>query len=316
MQDAGVAKETRPLSETHPELAEEANGWDPTTVIAGTNKKLTWRCSIDHAWDASGRDRVRGAGCPYCSNHTILVGFNDLATTHPELASEADGWDPTTVIAGTDKKLAWRCSLGHPYSAAGSSRVKGSGCGICDNKIVLVGFNDMATTHPDLASEADGWDPTTEIAGTHKKLSWRCSLGHPWETTGHSRTNQGSGCPTCAKFGDSPGNDGYLYLLRHELWGLLQIGISNVPDVRLTTHRRSGWQVIELRGPMLGDVAYGWEQSILKALTDRNVSLSPAHIAGTFSGYTESWIEEDFPASSLKELMSLVHGDEDISPEQ
>ena len=123
--------------------------------------------------------------------------------------------------------------------------------------------------------------------------------------------SMGSGCPDCSLTGFSPGLDGYLYFLRHELWGLLQIGISNFPADRLDTHRRSGWQVLELRGPMPGDVTYSWEQSILKALTDRNVSLSPVHIAGAFSGYTESWIEEDFPASNLKELMALVHDDEE-----
>ena len=33
----------------------------------------------------------------------VLTGFNDLATTHPELAMQAEGWDPTKVIAGTHK---------------------------------------------------------------------------------------------------------------------------------------------------------------------------------------------------------------------
>ena len=234
-----------------------------------------------------------------------------MSETHPELAVEADGWDPTKTLAGTNKKLAWLCGQGHRWIAKGSKRVGGNGCPICSNRTVLAGFNDLATTHPELAAEADGWDPTTVAAGSHDKLVWRCSLDHAWKAVVKDRM-RGRGCPDCATTGYSPGLDGYLYFLRHELWGLLQIGISNVPDDRLATHRRSGWQVIDLRGPMPGDVAYGWEQSILDSLIDRNVSLSPSHIAGTFSGYTESWIEEDFPASSLKELMALVHGDENI----
>ena len=298
------------LATTHPELAAEADGWDPTTMIAGTDKKVAWRCGKGHKWITRGADRVKGRGRPVCGNRAVLAGFNDLATTHPELAAEADGWDPTMILAGTNKQLQWRCGLGHEWVAKGISRFNGNGCPFCSNKAVLTGFNDLATTHPELAAEADGWDPTTMIAGTNKKLAWRCGKGHKWITRVNSRS-QGNGCPTCALTGFSPGLDGYLYFLRHELWGLLQIGISNAPGDRLSTHRRSGWQVIELRGPMPGDVAYGWEQSILKALTDRDVSLSPAHIAGTFSGYTESWIEEDFPASSLKELIALVHGDED-----
>ena len=95
-------KDKKPLSETHPELAKEAYGWDPTTVVAGTNKKLDWKCKQGHTWIASGVKRTAGQGCPVCSNRNVLKGFNDMATTHPELAKEAHGWDPTTVRAGTN----------------------------------------------------------------------------------------------------------------------------------------------------------------------------------------------------------------------
>lgn len=39
----------------------------------------------------------------------VLRGFNDLATTHPEIAKEADGWDPTTVRSdeGDDNIPDW-----------------------------------------------------------------------------------------------------------------------------------------------------------------------------------------------------------------
>ena len=79
-------------------------------------------------------------------------------------------------------------------------------------------------------------------------------------------------------------------------------------------HLGAGWEVLEVRGPMPGDVTYQWEQDILHALQRRGVSLSPAHVAGKFSGYTEAWIQEDFPAKSLAELMQLVHEDESNRP--
>ena len=298
------------MATTHPELAAQADGWDPTTVVAGSGKILAWHCEHGHRWRAKGSDRVNGSGCPYCSNQSVLSGFNDMATTHPDLASQADGWDPTTVVAGSGRILAWCCELGHRWRAAGKSRAsRGDGCPYCANKVVLAGFNDMATTHPELAAQADGWDPATVIAGTHKKLKWRCADGHMWRATGSDRVN-GRGCPNCAKFGFSPVKDGYLYLIQHEVWGLLQIGISNVPDDRLASHKRNGWRVLDVRGPMPGEITYGWEKSILSSLTQRGIALAPVHVAGIFSGYTESWIEGEFLASSLKELMSLVHGDE------
>jgi len=30
---------------------------------------------------------------------------SSLAETHPELAAQADGWDPTTVTAGSGKRV-------------------------------------------------------------------------------------------------------------------------------------------------------------------------------------------------------------------
>ena len=182
------------LATTHPELAKQADGWDPKKVIAGTGKKLKWKCSKKHEWEASGNTRVKGIGCPVCSNQKLLVGYNDLATTHPELAKQADGWDPKKVIAGTHKKLQWRCKKNHIWSAPGSGRKKGDGCPVCDNKQVLVGYNDLATTHPEFAKEADGWDPKKVITGTHKRLNWKCQSGHTWVATAHSRQN----CPVCS----------------------------------------------------------------------------------------------------------------------
>jgi hypothetical protein len=36
-----------------------------------------------------------------CVNQKILVGYNDLGTTHPELSAEADGWNPEEFVAGS-----------------------------------------------------------------------------------------------------------------------------------------------------------------------------------------------------------------------
>jgi hypothetical protein len=76
--------------------------------------------SVLTRWPKSDSRRVRaareqikrGVGCPICSGHQVLIGFNDLATTHPELIKEADGWNPATITKGHDKKLNWKCHLG------------------------------------------------------------------------------------------------------------------------------------------------------------------------------------------------------------
>jgi len=135
-------------------------------VSAGSEKKVNWKCSIGHIYELEVKKRIgRNYGCPYCSNSKLLKGFNDFKTRHPEFAIEADGWDPTTVIGGSAVFRNWKCKLGHKYSSKVSSRdSRNSGCPYCANQKVLNGFNDLATTHPELAIQADGWDPSKVIA--------------------------------------------------------------------------------------------------------------------------------------------------------
>ncbi|HGY5549738.1 MAG TPA: zinc-ribbon domain-containing protein, partial [Prochlorococcus sp.] len=63
---------------------------------------------------------------------------------------------------------------------------------------LVPGVNDLATLHPDVAAEADGWDPSTIHAGSNKKMPWKCEEGHTWNTTVVNRTGRGDGCPYCS----------------------------------------------------------------------------------------------------------------------
>ena len=65
------------LAETHPELAAQAEGWDPTTLARGSDKKVGWKCLRGHVWQATVGSRSSGTGCPYCSNKKVLAGYND-----------------------------------------------------------------------------------------------------------------------------------------------------------------------------------------------------------------------------------------------
>jgi hypothetical protein len=296
------------LATTHPLIAQQADGWDPTTAVAGSNRNVSWRCELGHTWLTSPNKRTgRGDTCPICSSHELLVGFNDLATTHPTIAQEADGWDPTTIFAGNNRKYRWKCPVGHSYPSSPNGRTSAeNGCPICSNQKVLLGFNDLATTHPDLAKEAHEWDPKTVVAGTHKKLIWKCSDGHLYKQAAVNRTSRGSGCPSCAISGYDPYTDGYLYFLVHEVWEMYQIGITNIPDSRLQKHRRNGWEVLELRGPLDGQLTRELETAILRMLKAKGADLSNDKIAGKFDGYSEAWSKATFEVSSIKELMRLT----------
>ena len=213
------------LVEKYPDIAKE---WHPTKngdltpqdVSAGSKKKVWWRHwdkehRMWHEWQSTVASRSAGTGCPYCNKGMLLVGFNDLVTTNPELAAE---WHPTKngnltphdVGAGSHKKVWWRhwdedSQMWHEWQAQSSDRVrKGAGCPYCNKGAILVGFNDLATKRPNLANE---WHPTKNgdltpqdvSVGSNKKVWWRCSEGHEWQASIINRTKEeGTTCPYCS----------------------------------------------------------------------------------------------------------------------
>ena len=186
---------------------EKNTEYDPYTLTLGSSKRVFWKCKLGHSWDAAIRDRNYGYGCPYCSNNRVLKGFNDLGTTHPELAKE---WHPTKngeltpadFTSGSGKKVWWICENGHEWESRIADRIHGYGCPYCANRLVWKGFNDLETTHPELAKE---WHPTMNgeltpsdfTYGSRKDIWWICANGHSYQAKIVYRT-RGHGCPYCS----------------------------------------------------------------------------------------------------------------------
>ena len=84
---------------------------------------------------------------------------------------------------------------------------------------------------------------------------------------------------------------------------MFQIGITNSPDNRLARHKKLGWEVLELRGPMDGHLTQNWETSILRMLKANGADLSNSKIVGKFDGFSEAWSKSTYDAKSIKHLM-------------
>lgn len=159
------------LTITHPELAKEwhpiKNGTlTPRGFTFGSGEKVWWQCLRGHEWKAMINNRTsQETDCPYCTGKKVLIGFNDLATTHSHFVKE---WHPVkngtlspqTVSAGNNRKVFWQCKEGHEWEAAIYKHVIGTNCPYCANKKVGVGFNDLATLNPELARQ---WHPTKTV---------------------------------------------------------------------------------------------------------------------------------------------------------
>lgn len=184
------------------------HGLDPAKISAHSHQKAWWQCEKGHEWQAQIKSRVNGSGCPICANRRILPGFNNLATTHPELVKE---WNyekngvlkPEQVLSGSVKKVWWRCEQGHEWDAGIHSRSIGNGCPICSGKKIVAGTNDLPTLYPEVAkewdSEKNGSLSPTQLGGSsNRRVWWKCSLGHSYRAVIASRTAGETGCPYCS----------------------------------------------------------------------------------------------------------------------
>ena len=136
-----VLKGYNDLETVSPTLAKDwhydkNNGLTPADVMPNSNKKVWWKCSEGHEWQARIIERNRGNSCPYCSGRYAVKGENDLQTVNPSLAKEwnyekNDGLTPMDVLPNSNKKVWWKCSEGHEWQARIADRNKGRGCPIC-----------------------------------------------------------------------------------------------------------------------------------------------------------------------------------------
>lgn len=211
-----MSKGVTTLDVMHPDLFKQIHptlnvGVDIYNLSPGSHMKLWWVCEENsHEWEAGIRNRAqKGQGCPICVGVQVLSGFNDLATTDPEVAAE---WHPTkngalqpsTISRNTKHRVWWLDKeCGHEWEAPVSNRTRlSNGCPFCSGRSVIPGDSDLKTNYPEIAAE---WHPTKNDdllpenvkPYTHQKVWWLCDNNHEWFAAVGGRT-AGRGCPSCS----------------------------------------------------------------------------------------------------------------------
>lgn len=116
-------------------------------------------------------------------DHTIKLADNAMLKHRPDLFDEWDfekndelGLNVYKVTKGSSQKVHWIGLCGHKWEAIISNRAKGYKCAYCTNKKVLIGFNDMWTTNPELAllllNPSDGYKYTHK---SNQRVDWKCN---------------------------------------------------------------------------------------------------------------------------------------------
>lgn len=184
--------------------------------------EVWWKCSTGkHSYPRTVSSRVanrksKSSPCSFCSNLTLLKGFNDLASTHPDIATQ---WDfelnspltPGDVFAFDTTPVYWLCTYGHSSKTHPQARaIQGKQCGVCRNKRVQAGVNDLFTSNPELEGMWDqelnrALDPSKLTMYSRKVAHWICKNGHKFESTIRARAYLESDCNYCVNRKVMPG---------------------------------------------------------------------------------------------------------------
>ena len=204
-ENPGVAAEWDVASNAY--LAPETDGY-------AANKKAWWICPAGHRYDMMLQSRtLDGQGCPYCKGKRVLAGFNDLATTHPDVLTKWDfekntEFTPQQLTASSHKEVWWKCEKGHSWQVRVQSitglKSGTTGCPYCNGKRVEKGVNDLATLRPEIAAqwcyERNELTPDQVTVGSKRRVWWECAEGHKWQAIIFARTGKSSsGCPICSR---------------------------------------------------------------------------------------------------------------------
>lgn len=173
------------------------------------SKKLWWKALCGHEIESLISNCIPKIPCAYCAGKKVMVGFNDIATTNPEIINQ---WHPVknlpitpqSITRGSKDKIWWICENGHEDLILPSNKVAiGNRCSFCDGTKLMAGLNDLATVYPHLIQEWHSTlngkiQPKDVSANTDKKYWWQCSkCSQSWDACPANRGRKGTGCPYC-----------------------------------------------------------------------------------------------------------------------
>lgn len=179
---------------------------NPENIKEFSGKKVWWKCTNEHEWFAPVSRVSKGSRCPYCSGKYVH-DKNSLENLYPDVAKQ---WHPiknglikpNEVTSQSPKKHWWICNFGHEWQTAIQHRtIRKTNCPYCSNQKVN-NENNLLVKFPEIVKE---WDyeknenliPEQFVFGSNKKVYWKCSRGHSWQTTIQQRTIQKTECPLC-----------------------------------------------------------------------------------------------------------------------
>ena len=223
--DRKVLKGFNDLRSCYPELIDSSWNWrinnannlKPDEIIYKSSIKACWHCTdCNGDYDMQINDKtMRKHGCPYCSGHKVLKGFNDFQSKYDKLVNSEWDWErnnargihPDKLTPNSNMKAYFTCNeCKGSYIISIYRKTHGYNCPYCAGMKILKGYNDIASQYPALISSEWNWERNNELGikpnmltkCSHVKAWWHCTVCNgEYQMRIYNKTS-GQGCPYCS----------------------------------------------------------------------------------------------------------------------
>ena len=218
--------------------------------------KVLWTCPTchgDYLYRICDRE-IGDDSCPYCRHKKILVGFNSLADTDPDLAKEWSSGNsdlPSEYMKSSWYRALWTCPTchGNYFYRICDRELDDDSCPYCRNLKVLPGFNSLPDLAPELVNEWSSENPDLPSeytrSSTHRAL-WTCPSCHgDYFYRICDREVDDDSCPYCCDKKILPGYNSFK--VRHpeemEEWDELANFLLVDPNYILSSYNKAVWWI-------------------------------------------------------------------------
>lgn len=178
------------------------NEFDVVGRYFNQSTHIECRCNkCNHCWSTSPGVLLRGSGCPECGRFSR---WDWKRWTHDEFVNAVICINNEIKVLdkyiGYEDRIKFQCKENHVWETTPHSILAGHGCPYCAGLLVWVGFNDLWTTRPDVASllkdPNDGYKYTY---GSNIKVKFKCpECGNIEEKPIAQVSKQGLPCSRCS----------------------------------------------------------------------------------------------------------------------
>ena len=206
-----------------------SEAWRCECMVCGT-EVMARHSNIKSGWGA----------CQVCARASQVEQRRMPEVEAIALARNAD-LEPLDPFPGV--MAPWRCrclTCGEEVTPLLNNIQKGqTGCGWCSGR--YVDPDERART-----MRIAGLDPQEPYPGRH--TPWRCLCMKCGQITSplYGAVANGGGCGWCNRGGFRAGESAIVYLVAHDAYDAVKVGIANRQSSRLNDHRRYGWYVVAI----------------------------------------------------------------------